>query len=152
MAETPVGQRLKFLIAELSLDIRGFSKALDVSETTVRNYFNRGSKPNAEFFEKLSNSFEGVNLNWLLSGKGEPFLPGKQPAQNISTTKGKGNIVGQNITTAIGNVTLDDCKRELVSTQKEVEHLKQQLELKDALLAAKEEMLVLLRGSRDRPN
>jgi hypothetical protein len=87
-----------------------------------------------------------------LTGKGDPFHPGAEPSQNISTTKGKGNIVGLNISMAIGNLNLEDCKRELASSQKELEHLKQQLELKDALLAAKEEMLVLLRGSRERPN
>ena len=115
--------------------------------------------PGADYLEKVMKHFESINPIWFLTGEGEPFLPGTQPNQNVSTNKGKGNIVGQNITTAIGNITLDDCKRELVVVQKENELLKEQLVMKDTLLAAKndiiaakEEMLTLLRSSHNRPN
>ena len=146
MAQTTINERLKILIDSLGMSARAFSTAIGSGDTNTRNYLDRGSKPGAEYLEKIVRRFESVNSVWLLTGEGEPFLPGTQPTQNVSTNKGKGNIVGQNITTAIGNITLDDCKRELGTYQREVEHLKQQLELKDALLAAKEEMLVLLRN------
>jgi hypothetical protein len=125
---------------------------LGVPDSNTRNYLSKGTKLNSDYLESISSHFSHVNLSWLITGAGEPFLPGTEPTQNISTTKGKGNIVGQTIGTAIGNITLDDCRRELISSQKELEHLKQQLELKDALLAAKEEMLTLLRSRNNRPN
>jgi hypothetical protein len=153
VVEKPINQRIKFLLEHLKMSARDFSRAVGVADNNTQNYLEpRFAQPKAEYLERVLLHFESINPTWLLLGKGEPFLLGAEPAQTISNTKGKGNIIGQNITTAIGNLNLDDCRRELASSQKEVEHLKQQLELKDALLAAKEEMLVLLRGSHNRPN
>ncbi|UOQ96648.1 helix-turn-helix domain-containing protein [Hymenobacter sp. 5317J-9] len=149
----PINERISFLLKSLKLSARAFSEMIGEKPTITQNYVgSRNSMPGADYLEKVLKHFESINPAWLLTGEGEPFLPGTQPTQNISTTKGKGNIIGQAIGTAIGNINLDDCKRELASSQKELEHLRQQLELKDALLAAKDEMLTLLRGSHNRPN
>ena len=155
MSEGLIGQRLKFLIGQLGLDIRGFSQSLNISETTVRNYFNRGSNPNADFLTKLTNAFESVNLSWLLSGNGEPFLPGTTTTNTAHIKNNSG--IGINNGTA--TITLEACQRELESVrkdaasyQREIELLKGQLETKDNLIASKDEILSLLRGGYNKPN
>lgn len=39
---------------------------------------------NSENFEKITKS--GVNINWLLTGKGEPFLPNEKKEENAKKT------------------------------------------------------------------
>jgi transcriptional regulator with XRE-family HTH domain len=160
MSELPMAERLKFLIPQLGLKVGTFARAMNVSDTNVRNYLDRGSKPSSEFLERLVQTFDTINPAWLLTGKGEPFLPGTEPTQNISSPKNKGSINSTGGgTNTINNISLDDCKRELeavrrdaASYQREIELLKGQLDSKDALIAAKEEMLVLLRSQFNRPN
>jgi len=62
-------------------------------------------------------------------------------------------------TTIINNLQLDNCKRDLASTKKDVERLQAQLAAKndviaskDALIASQAETLSLLRGGYTRPN
>jgi len=160
MVESPIGQRLKYLIKQLELDVVTFSKAIGVGDTTVRNYFNRGSKPNAEFFEKLINTFESVNLNWLLSGEGRMFTEEVSPVTNTATTRIK-KVSGGAVHSGNGNqlITLEACqqeleqtKRDLASLQREIELLTGQLQTKDALIASKEETIDLLKTAFNRPN
>lgn len=156
MSETTVGQRLKFLIKQLNLDVKGFCKALDVSETTVRNYFNRGSNPNAEFLMKLTNTFGLVNLGWLLTGKGEHFLSESTQSSTLQQTNIKNNsgigISNGSTNNITNNLTLDDCKQSLQQSERENAHLREQLARADALVAAKDETINLLRASYNRPN
>jgi len=159
MSQETIGQRLRILINQLNLDVKGFCQRIDVSETTIRNYFSRGNNPNAEFLTKLTNTFDYVNLHWLLTGKGEPFL-----LDNASTTTNTAQIknnsgIAINNGVATQNINLEDCKRELesmrrdaASYQREIELLTGQLQGKDALIAAKDETITLLRASYTRPN
>ncbi len=133
-----------------------FSRALGVSETTVRNYLDRNSKPSSDILEKISNTFNQVNLTWLITGKGEPLL------QSTSTTANTANIKnnsGIGINNGSATITLEACQRELenmrrdaASYQREIELLKGQLEAKDHLIASKDELLNFLRGGFNRPN
>jgi len=99
---------------------------------------------------------------WLLTGSGEPFIGEISTAPvNINNRKNKAPV--QNNTgshaTITNNVQLDNCQRDLEAAKRESESLKEQLASKDALLAAKDviiagkdELLMLLRGSHNRPN
>jgi transcriptional regulator with XRE-family HTH domain len=164
MSQDTIGQRLKILLSQLDLDIKGFCQRLDISETTVRNYFSRGNNPNADFLAKLTTSFDYVNLSWLLTGNGAIFLsepPALDKSNNISNKKNKGpvqNNTGDN-NTITNNVQLEDCKRDLEKATTEVKHLQAQLAAKDDVIASKDaviasqaETLSLLRGGYTRPN
>jgi hypothetical protein len=102
-----------------------------------------------------------VNLNWLVAGKGEPFLSNKS---NSSTTQtGDFNQAGNGNTQKIkgdknnvqnnsgdhakitNNVKLDNCKRDLATAEKEIAHLRAQLAAKDDLIAAKDDSIALLK-------
>jgi len=162
MSQETIGQRLKILINRLNLDVKGFCQRIDVSETTIRNYFSRGNNPNAEFLTKLTNTFDYVNLHWLLTGNGEPLLsPPNENSQAITGSQKffRSPIVGNNQGTAYqennamaATADMENLKNKLALAEKEVEHLKAQLAMKDALLTSKEETLALLRASYNRPN
>ena len=154
--EKPINQRIKFLLEALKLSARDFSRAVGVPDNNTQNYLEpRFAQPKADYLEKVMLHFRSINPQWLLTGQGEPFQSDTGgTTANIDAQKNKGNI--QNNTgshnTITYNVKLDNCERDLEAAKKENEHLRTQLDLKDALLAAKEEMLVLLRGSHNRPN
>ena len=48
--------------------------------------------------------------------------------------------------------SLPDCRRDLATTEKEIQHLRDQLKMQEALLAAKDETITLLRIAFNRPN
>jgi transcriptional regulator with XRE-family HTH domain len=109
MLQETIGQRLKFLMESLNLKVRTFAGVLDVSETNIRNYLNRDSKPSSDVLERIVRHYPEVNTLWLITGEGEPFLPqlndgvtqtgnfNQAGSGNIQKIKGnKGNVVGTN--------------------------------------------------------
>jgi transcriptional regulator with XRE-family HTH domain len=157
VVEKPINQRIKFLLEALNLSARDFSRAVGVADNNTQNYLEpRFAQPKAEYLEKVMLHFGSINPIWLLTGQGEPFL-GEALATDsttITNNKTKGNIqnnTGKNATVN-NHVTLDDCKRSLETSQREVEQLKALLAAKDDLIAAKEEMLSLLRAGHNRSN
>lgn len=102
MSETTINQRLNFLLNALGMKAGPFSRALGVSETTVRNYVDRTSKPSSEILEKIVNTFKQVNLVWLVTGEGEPFL---QEANESSQGHSSSNVLGTNYGQSNQNVS-----------------------------------------------
>ncbi|MBO3270785.1 helix-turn-helix domain-containing protein [Hymenobacter defluvii] len=160
MTQETINQRLNFLIENLGLSIRAFSATLGVSDTNTRNYLAKGTKPNSDYLESILRHFSRVNPTWLLLGEGEPFKDdgAAPPTQtSVSGKKNAVNIAGGKATQ--NNYSIADCEKERDGykaerdvARAEVASLRQQLELAQALVAAKEEMLVLLRGGHNRPN
>lgn len=131
--------------------------AIGSSDTNTRNYLDRGSKPGADYLERILRRFETVNGTWLLTGKGEPFLVA--PVPTTSNTAHVKNNSGIAINNGTATITLEACQRELenmrrdaASYQREIELLNGQLSAKDALIAAKDETITLLRASYNRSN
>ena len=155
MSNSAISQRLKLLIEKLDMDTRTFSQALGVSEGTTRNYFNRGSKPNSDYLEKLHVSFEAVNLHWLLTGIGEPFLTNESTDQSTTTNtkKNSGNIQNNTGNAQVtNNIKLEECQRDLEATRKDAAAYQREIALLQGQLKDKEEIITLLRGGYNRPN
>jgi hypothetical protein len=163
-----INQRLKFLIESLGMSARAFSFTLGAPVSTTRNYLDKDTKPSSDYIERIVVHFENVNLNWLITGKGEPFLTDKLESgstqtgnfnqagtSNKQTIKGNKGTVQNNTgsgNTITNNVKLDDCKRDLEAAQRENEYLRGKLQDKEELLAAKEETINLLKANFNRPN
>ena len=110
----------------------------------------------------MINHFSQVNAHWLLTGNGEPFLT--LPTENTLPNPNakfflNSPVVGKNKGTAnqqqYSNSPASDNEKlqmQLTLAQQEIQHLRQQFDLKDALLASKEETITLLRASYTRPN
>jgi DNA-binding transcriptional regulator YiaG len=160
MPQDTIGQRLKFLMESLDLKVRTFASALDVSETNIRNYISRDSKPSSDIIERIVRQYPHVNTFWLITGDGEPFLsPTHESGQSTSNNQKffRSPVIGANQGTAnqqqYNNSTAesDETKTRLVLAEKEIEHLRAQLAMKDALIESKEETITLLRVSFNRP-
>lgn len=68
-----VGDRIKFVAEELSTTYTGLAGLVDIPYRTMQNYLSNEREPTASSLAKFHNN-ACVNINWLLTGKGEPFL------------------------------------------------------------------------------
>lgn len=55
------------------MNVLSFSKYIGVSDGTTRMYTTRGSKPGSDYLQKIILANERINIEWLLTGKGEMF-------------------------------------------------------------------------------
>jgi hypothetical protein len=75
MSDLSVNTRLADLLNLLSLSNTAFSAKLSVVPSVVANIIGgRQSKPSFELLEKIGNAFPEVSMEWLVRGKGDPFL------------------------------------------------------------------------------
>jgi DNA-binding transcriptional regulator YiaG len=160
MSESTINQRLKLLIGALGMKTGAFSRALGVSETSTRNYTDRSSKPGFDYLEKIAAHFKQVNLTWLITGEGEPLLSPhseNEPSPTHDQIFFRSPFIGTNQGTAnqqqhVNSASDPELTTKLTLAEKEIEHLRTQLQMKDALLASKEETISLLRDKQNRPN
>lgn len=65
--------------------IKDFADAANLSYRTTQNYLSGDREPNLDSLNKICTHL-GVNLNWLVSGLGEPFVePFRQPEKQTET-------------------------------------------------------------------
>lgn len=155
-----INERLKILISALNISARAFSQTIDVSESTTRNYLDKGTKPSADYLERIASHFTNVNLTWLITGSGEPLLTGSNSQvshmrDNYGNSVGsnnKGGKVTQHHVGATNSGGSDDRDTRLALALQEIESLRAQLANKDALIAAKDETIDLLKSAYTRPN
>lgn len=152
MPQETISQRLKILIKALGLNPRSFSEKYGVNEGTTRGYTTRGSIPNADYIATLLRAIAHLNAQWLLLGEGEMFLLKADSSTTNTAHIKKNSGIAINNSTTTQHTSLDDCQRNLEASQREIEQLKVLLAAKDDLIAAKEEMLMLLRAGHNRPN
>jgi len=81
-----INERLKILIDLLGLSLKDFSSKTGIPYPTLQHYLSGRSEPGAENLQKIVIQFD-VNINWLLTGEGEPFLnKHKEPEKPIVIT------------------------------------------------------------------
>jgi len=71
--QNSVQNRLKFLIDSLKINIKEFSIKTGIPYRTIQDYLLGKRMPGGENLQKICTHL-GINLNWLLTGEGEPFL------------------------------------------------------------------------------
>ena len=65
-------ERLKQVMEVKGFNLKTFSDQTDIPYRTLQNYILTNLEPSAESLAKLHSQL-GINLNWLMSGKGEMF-------------------------------------------------------------------------------
>ena len=65
-------ERLKQVMEVKGFNLKTFSEQTDIPYRTLQNYILTNREPSAESLIKLHSQL-GINLNWLMSGKGEMF-------------------------------------------------------------------------------
>jgi len=73
-----VHQRFNFLVEKLELNPNQLAKKLGITRPTVHSILNGSSLPSAKVLMPLIENYPNVNLNWLLSGKGEMLIDENQ--------------------------------------------------------------------------
>lgn len=71
-----INLRLKKVLDLKMLKIKDFSETSGLTYRTAQNYLSGDRRPDAEGFFKI-NTHLGVDLNWLITGVGEPFIGGE---------------------------------------------------------------------------
>lgn len=74
-------ERLKQVMEVKGFNLKTFSEQADIPYRTLQNYILTNREPSAESLAKLHSQL-GINLNWLMSGKGEMF--GEIKSENIT--------------------------------------------------------------------
>lgn len=154
MPQLTIGQRIKFLLDAQGGSIRKFARLLDVSDTNIRNYIERGTKPSSDTLEKLLQIIPHLNPLWLLTGEGDAFLiqPGEFAQIGPTTVKNNsGNAIGVNHGKATQQQGAGPTSTEAELLLK-IQHLEAQLAMKDAVIEAKQESIDLLKAAYGRPN
>ena len=78
--ETTVADRIKFIRGSLAKN--EFARALGIYRNTFWHWETNKLFPNFEKLQKLHKIFK-VNINWLLSGEGKPYLKRLKHPPNI---------------------------------------------------------------------
>ena len=92
--------RLVAFINVLGIKKSEFARAIEVTQSNVSDWVNRTkpSKPSSPAMARI-NEIYGLNLNWLITGKGEMFLPGADgklfgdgSKNNLEELSGNGSV------------------------------------------------------------
>ena len=76
---TDYSERLELIISELRLSPLAFSRKLGYSRADkIYNVLNKKNKPSFDILADITINFELVNIEWLLTGVGEPFKNSKK--------------------------------------------------------------------------
>lgn len=66
-------ERFKQLLDEKGLTATKFAAIIKVNASAMSHILNGRSKPGFDVLDKIAQAFPDINLNWLISGKGEIF-------------------------------------------------------------------------------
>jgi len=83
-----VKDRLKILISILRITLKEFSQKTGIPYITLQHYLRGTREPGTENLQKIALQLD-INLNWLLTGEGEPFIKSKPvlPEEAMPTRK-----------------------------------------------------------------
>jgi transcriptional regulator with XRE-family HTH domain len=66
-----IALRIKQLIDEKKLNISSFERKIGVGNNSIGTIINKNSNVSGAILSKILNSYNDVNANWLITGKGE---------------------------------------------------------------------------------
>lgn len=71
-------ERLKQLIDYYNISTNLFSQKIGVSEGTIRKILTQNTTIRSDTLEKISQNFAEINMDWLITGRGEMLLENSQ--------------------------------------------------------------------------
>lgn len=78
-------ERFKQLLEEKGLTATKFAALIKVNASAMSHILNGRSKPGFDVLDKIAQAFPDVNLNWLISGKGELFNTSQKKEKQTET-------------------------------------------------------------------
>jgi plasmid maintenance system antidote protein VapI len=92
---TDFAKRLGKILDYYGLSATAFSEKIDFNRSTISHLISGRNKPSLEFVMKVVNTFEEVNLYWLLNGKGTfPSTNEIEKKEATETAKFQNNKTG----------------------------------------------------------
>ena len=85
--ETTIAQRIKQIVELKKLNYLSFSKIVGVTNSAISTMFTRNSNPSFELIVGIVTSFNDINSDWLLTGKGE-MIKSTEPNQPKNDDQG----------------------------------------------------------------
>lgn len=71
--KTGFGLRLKKYYTEKGLKGKDFAESINKTGSMLSQYVNETTNPDLKTISKIKDVYEDLNLNWLVSGKGQMF-------------------------------------------------------------------------------
>ena len=81
---TNMKERLKQLIDYYGISTNLFSQKIGVSEGTIRKILTQNTTIRSDTLEKISQNFADINMDWLITGRGEMLINNPQEVCNIT--------------------------------------------------------------------
>lgn len=122
--------RLKQIIDYYNLTARGFEKKIFVSEGVISKFLSSKNGIKADTFEKINAIFPEINLDWLITGRGDMLFDEEQK-QN----KNPPQPIDDRLILALAN-KISDLSREIGQLQAENDELKNKLARAEGKMAA----------------
>lgn len=109
-----IGKRIKTIKNTLHLTSSQLAKQLGIPVRTIGSYEREEAQPGSKFLNALMENFS-VNINWLLSGKGNMFISRKTECDlnYIATLKERLNLSEEEINGLL-DILDSDASREMV--------------------------------------
>lgn len=84
-----INVRLRKILDYKNMNIKDFSSCTNLAYRTAQNYLSGDRKPDADGLSKISTHL-GINLNWLLTGVGSPFIgeAAEKPSETLPSGLG----------------------------------------------------------------
>ena len=84
--ENELSERIQIIIDLKEIQPSKFADEIGVQRSSMSHIIAGRNKPSLDFLQKVVQRYPEININWLLSGIGEPFLKEKnEKSENIST-------------------------------------------------------------------
>lgn len=115
------------------IDYKGFSKRKFYAETGLSNgILDKTSGLSVETLEKIYSVFPEINLEWLITGKGEML----KSSQNITIKDNLNSAIVSNNSGSIGNISVNDRKEDIAVLYERLEHKDREIALLERELSS----------------
>ena len=75
-------ERFELIISKSSESKKDFAKDCGLAEKQMYDYLKGASLPGTKIYQKIKDRYPSVNLDWLISGNGRPFIESVEENKN----------------------------------------------------------------------
>lgn len=86
--------RLKQLIDYYGISTNLFSQKIGVSEGAIRKILTQNTTIRSDTLEKISQNFTEINMDWLITGRGEMLLDNPQESGCFANSDNISRLIG----------------------------------------------------------
>lgn len=91
---TNMKERLKQLIDYYGISTNLFSQKIGVSEGAIRKILTQNTTIRSDTLEKISQNFTEINIDWLITGRGEMLLESPQKGDGVADSDNISRLIG----------------------------------------------------------